>query len=76
MHMSQCFQARPYDHWLVDRLETFSLATCFCTLYFGVYLHNHPNGDFAIFCSLTIAVIQIAFALFFLFALQVCECLV
>lgn len=26
-------RARPYDHWLVDALESASLATCFITLY-------------------------------------------
>eukprot|EP00656_Telonema_subtile_P014889 TRINITY_DN17711_c0_g3_i1.p2 TRINITY_DN17711_c0_g3~~TRINITY_DN17711_c0_g3_i1.p2 ORF type:complete len:768 (-),score=165.90 TRINITY_DN17711_c0_g3_i1:119-2422(-) len=61
--------ARPYEHWLPDALESFSLVTCFVTLYFGLYLHTVTSGSFGVFCSLVILITQLLFFSFFLFAM-------
>ena len=62
--------ARPFDHWLVDTLESFSLATCFTTLYLGLFVHTAGSSStFGQLCCLAILLVQIAFLVFFLFAL-------
>lgn len=63
-------RARPYDHWLVDLLESASLATCFAVLYLGLYLHIvGKDTGFGEFVAVLILLVEIAFIGFFLFAL-------
>ena len=63
-------RARPYDHWLVDLLESASLATCFAVLYLGLYLHTAGTGSgFGEFVGVAILMVEVLFIGFFLFAL-------
>ena len=62
---------KPYAHWLIDRLETASLTTCFATLYLGIMLELHKGTEIAMLCSFTILAFQFGFLLFFLYTVKV-----